>query len=254
MNILLIEDEKKTALLLRDMIEAHPERLVVNVCQSIEESVAYLLKNQSKIDLIFMDIQLADGLSFEIFNQVQINIPVVFCTAFDDYTLKAFKNNGIDYILKPFKDEDVEQAFAKVDQLKANFSATAWDAAVFSRFLHAEPTLQTNFLVRYREKIIPLPVSDIAFVVLENEVVSLLNFSGEKYRMAKTLDQVEQAVSSKDFFRINRQMMVNRKAVKDIEPYFNRKVVVHLTVPFPEKAIVSRLKVSPFLEWMEISR
>ena len=252
MNILIIEDEKKTAVLLRDMIETHAQRLVVNVCESIEESVAYLLKNQSKLDLIFMDIQLADGLSFDIFNQVQIKIPVVFCTAYDDYTLKAFKNNGIDYILKPFKDEDIEQAFAKVERLKANFSTTAFDSIVLKNILHPELVLQTSFLVRYREKMIPLPISDIAFVWLENEMVSMLNIKGEKYQIAKTLEQIEQAVSTKDFFRINRQMIVSRTAIKDIEPYFHRKVVVHLTVVIPEKAIVSRLKVSPFLEWIEI--
>jgi two-component system, LytTR family, response regulator LytT len=252
MNILIIEDEKKTAVLLRDMIETHGERLVVNVCESIEESVVYLFKNQSKLDLIFMDIQLADGLSFEIFNQVQITIPVVFCTAYDDYTLKAFKNNGIDYILKPFKEEDIEQAFSKVELLKANFSTTTFDSAVFKNLLYPEPVLQTSFLVRYREKMIPLSVSDIAFVWLENEMVSLLNFKGEKYQIAKTLEQIEQAVSTKNFFRINRQMIVSRTAIKDIEPYFNRKVVVHLNVSLPEKAIVSRLKVSPFLEWIEI--
>ena len=252
MNILIIEDEKKTAVLLRDMIETHADRLVVNICESIEESVAYLLKNQSKLNLIFMDIQLSDGQSFEIFNQVHIYIPVVFCTAYDDYTLKAFKNNGIDYILKPFKDEDIQQAFAKVEQLKANFSTSSFDSTVFKNLLHTEPALQTSFLVRYREKMIPLLVSDIAFFWLENETISLLNFKGEKYQIAKTLEQIEEAVSSKDFFRINRQMIVARKALKDIEPYFNRKVVVHLNVSLPEKAIVSRLKVSPFLEWIEI--
>jgi two-component system, LytTR family, response regulator LytT len=251
MNILIIEDEKKTAVMLRDIIEQHADRLVVRVCESIEESVAYLLKNQSKLDLIFMDIQLADGLSFEIFNQVQINIPVIFCTAFDDYTLKAFKNNGIDYILKPFKDEDIQYAFTKVNLLKENFTHKAFKPIDINQLIVRESIPQTSFLVHHREKMYPFQVSDIALVYLDNETVYLLNFNADKFPVAKTLDQIESTISPKQFYRINRQMIVNRKAIKDIEPYFNRKMVVHLAVSFPEKAIVSRLKVSPFLEWIE---
>lgn len=252
MNILIIEDELKTAAMLCQLIKLHPEHLVVNVCESIEESVAYLIKNQSKLDLIFMDIQLADGVSFEIFNQIEINIPVIFCTAFDEYSLKAFKNNGIDYILKPFKSEDIEQAFAKVKLLQSTFSSSSTNSINFNNLLVKEPALQTSFLVHYREKMIPIQVSDIAFVWFEDEIVSIYNFQGEKYTIAKTMEQFESVVSPRQFYRINRQMIVNRQAIKDIEQYFNRKMVVHLSITIPEKAIVSRLKVSPFLEWIEI--
>jgi two-component system, LytTR family, response regulator LytT len=250
MNILIIEDEKKTAALLRDIIEKHEDKLVVNVCEGIDDSVAYLLKNQLKLDLIFMDIQLSDGLSFEIFNRLKITIPVVFCTAYDDYMLTAFKNNGIYYILKPFREKDIELAFEKITQLKTTFSNpdTPLD---LENFFVKEPVLQTCFLVRYREKMLPIQVRDIAFIFFVDETVFLYNFSGEKFIIAKTMEQLENAISPRQFYRVNRQMIINRKIIKDIEPYFNRKVVVHLTIPFSDKVIVSRLKVSPFLEWIE---
>ena len=253
MNVLIIEDEKKTAKMLCDIIETNDVRLVVNVLDSIEESVKYLLKNQSKIDLIFMDIHLADGLSFEIFKQVKINTPIIFCSAYDDYMFKAFKSNGFDYILKPFKVEDIELAFTKLEQLKVKFeNIIITPESITNNSSVNELLVQTSFLVHYREKILALLVSDIAFLVVEDEVISVFNLKGEKYKFSKTLEQFENAVSSKDFFRINRKMIVNRKVIKEIEPYFNRKALVHLTIPYTEIPIVSRLKVVPFLKWIEI--
>jgi DNA-binding LytR/AlgR family response regulator len=252
MNVLIIEDENKTAAMLKELIEQHSEYSVVNVCESIEDSVKYLEKNQRKLDLIFMDIQLGDGQSFEIFEQIPITIPVVFCTAYDEFTLKAFKNNGIDYILKPFKEEDIRSALGKTQQLKSNFAEKAFIEAKYKN-LSVEQRFQTSFLARYKEKMIPVSTADIALAYLENETVFVFNFKSEKYIISKTLEQFEKAVSEQQFFRINRQMIVNRNAIKEIEPFFNRKALIHLTVKFSEKPIVSRLKVTSFLEWIENS-
>jgi two-component system, LytTR family, response regulator LytT len=249
MNILIIEDEKDTAVLLKEFIEQHPHYLVANICDSIEDSVNYLQKNQAKLDLIFMDIQLADGESFEIFEQIEVTIPVVFCTAYDSFTLKAFKNNGIDYILKPVKEHDIEQAIAKIEQLKNKFVTNP--ITQIKDLLSKDQAYQTSFLVRFRDKMYPFLVSDIAFVYLDNGVVYLFNFKGEKHIILKTLDEIENVVSPQQFFRINRQMIINRDAIKEIESYFNRKVVARLSIDTPEKAIVSRLKVPPFLNWVE---
>lgn len=249
MNILIIEDEKDTAVLLKEFIEQHPQYLVTNICDSIEDSVNYLQKNQAKLDLIFMDIQLADGESFEIFEQIEVTIPVVFCTAYDSFTLKAFKNNGIDYILKPVKEYDIEQAIAKIEQLKNKFVSNP--ITQIKDLLSKDQAYQTSFLVRFRDKMYPVLVSDIAFAYLDNGVVYLFNFKGEKHIILKTLDEIENVVSPQQFFRINRQMIINRDAVKEIESYFNRKVVARLSIDTPEKAIVSRLKVPLFLSWVE---
>jgi len=248
MNILIVEDENQTADLLQEFIEENEQCLVVNISQSIEDTVRYLTKNQSKLDLIFMDIQLADGESFEIFNQIEVTKPVVFCTAFDTYTLKAFKSNGIDYILKPFQQKDINTAISKVELIKSSFND-------INKILQHKPTIQknyqTSFIVRSREKMIPLSVESIAFINLEHEVVNVYDSHGNKSAIFKTINEIEKVIPPEYFFRINRQMIVNRKAIKDIEPFFNRKVIVNLIFPVKKKPIVSRLKVTPFLEWVE---
>jgi two-component system, LytTR family, response regulator LytT len=249
MKILIIEDEQKTALLLKEFIEWHSNYNVVNICDSIETSVAYLRQHQQDIDVIFMDIELSDGQCFEIFEKISVNLPVVFCTSYNEYVLKAFKNHGIDYILKPFNQQDIRQTIAKVEELKGQFSAHTSEN--LQKILEQKPTYQTSFLIRLREKIYPVLVADIAFVFLENETAYLYNFKGEKHPVFKTLDDIESAIQPEQFYRINRQMIVNRKAIKDIETYFNQRLVIQLTIATPEKPLVSRQKVTTFLSWME---
>ncbi|MEA5139035.1 LytR/AlgR family response regulator transcription factor [Arcicella rigui] len=248
MNILIIEDENKTASLLKEMIEEQEHCLVVNICQSISSSVQYLTKNQEKIDLIFMDILLADGESFEIFKQITVTKPVIFCTAYDNYMLKAFKNNGIDYILKPFQQKDINAALDKIGFIKLSLSKINDLLEV----RQTKPkTYQQAFIVESREKLIPVFVADIAIFILKNEHVYAIQFNGEKVSIFKPLDEIELSINPSIFFRINRQMIVNRKAIKDIEPFFNRKVIINLTVESAEKIIVSRLRVSDFKKWIE---
>ena len=248
MNVLIVEDENKTACLLKDMIENQGNYLVVNICQTISSSVQYLKKNQSKINLIFMDIQLADGDSFEIFNLMEVTKPVIFCTAYNDYMLKAFKNNGIDYILKPFKQRDVVNALKKIDLLQNTF-----DHTIMAKIQTASQTnsFQTSFIVQKKEKMIPLSVFSIAFIYIENDIIYAVNFDNEKSSIFKSLDEIENVLNPIHFFRINRQMLVNRKAVKNIVPYFNRKLKVNLNIKHTDKVVVSRLKVSRFKQWLE---
>jgi DNA-binding LytR/AlgR family response regulator len=249
MKILIVEDEQKTALLLKEFIEWHPTYSVVAICDSVEASVNYLRQHQQDLDVVFMDIQLSDGQSFEIFDKIAVNLPVVFCTSYNEFTLKAFKNQGIDYILKPFDATDIRKTIAKIEALKGNFRQHT--ANTLKEVLAEKPAYQTSFLIRFREKIYPVLVADIAFVYLENETAYLYNFKGEKHPIFKTLDEIENAISPDQFYRISRQMIINRKAIKEIEPYFNQRIVVHLSVPTPEKALVPRLKVAPFLSWVE---
>jgi two-component system, LytTR family, response regulator LytT len=251
MKVLIIEDEQRTALLLKEFIEWHATYSVVGICDSIESAVHYLRLNQQNLDVIFMDIELSDGQSFEIFDKISVTLPVVFCTSYNEFVLKAFKNHGIDYILKPFTQEDIKQTIQKVEGLKGSFAHQTSITANLKEILAPKPNYQTSFLIRFREKIYPIFVTDIAFVYLENETTYLYNFKGEKHPLFKSLDVVESSVSPDDFYRINRQMLINRKAIKDIETYFNQRLVVHLTVPTPEKALVSRQKVTTFLDWVE---
>lgn len=253
MKVLIVEDEQKTALLLKEFIEWHPNYSVEAICDSIESAVNYLRQHQQNLDVVFMDIELSDGQSFEIFDKISVNLPVVFCTSYDEYTLKAFKNHGIDYIVKPFSATDIRQTIAKVEALKGRFAGQSFNNAQVKEALtqKPKPTYQSSFLIRFREKIYPVLVADIAFVYLENETAYLYNFKGEKHPIFKSLDEIENLLSPEQFYRLSRQMIINRKAIKEIEPYFNQRLVVHLTVPTPEKALVPRLKVTPFLAWVE---
>ena len=251
MRILIVEDEYKTAALLKDLVEVYPDYTVMAICDSIDATVNYLRLQQQNLDIVFMDIQLSDGQCFEIFDKITVNLPVIFCTAFNEYALKSFKNQGIEYILKPFNKKDIHNAILKVEGLKGSFLRHTFQNLPAKEMPVKENVYQTSFLVRSREKIYPVLVTDIAFVSLENDVVYLYSFKGEKHPITKTLDEIENAISPQNFYRINRQMIVNRHAIKEIETYHNQRVVVQLTLPTPEKALVLRLKVPPFFSWIE---
>lgn len=247
MNILIVEDESHTAALLQEIIEQDADFIVMEKLESVVEAVQYLGKYQKNIDLLFFDIQLADGKSFEIFKHVDVITPIVFCTAYDEYTLQAIKNNGIDYVLKPFKEEEIHQALQKYKRLIANLQPKA---PVYIQ-TNAPKTYQQSFLTQYREKSIVKRVEEVALFSVELETVYLYTFAGEKYPLYKKMEYIESVCDPNQFFRINRQMLVNRMAVTAFEPYFNRKIVLQLKVKASEEAIVSRLKVSNFKEWLE---
>jgi DNA-binding LytR/AlgR family response regulator len=252
MNVLIVEDEIKTAELLKELIEGQQDYLVASIQDSIEGTLSYLSKNKDNIDLMFLDIQLADGLSFEIFNHIKLNIPVVFCTAFDEYLLQAFKSNGVDYILKPFEDDEIIGALNKIKKFKTSLSKDSTNNIEKIKSLFSETkSYQKSIIVHVGEKLVPIDINDILLFHLENETIMIYCSDNKKYYIFKRLDEIEKILDSKLFFRINRQMIINRNAVTEIEPFFNRKVIVKTNIPLPEKAIVSRLKVKPFLSWLE---
>lgn len=249
MNILIVEDELHTAEFLKDVIEQQPDFMVVNMVDSIAAAVAYLGKHQRNIDLLFLDIQLSDGPSFEIFKHVDVAVPVIFCTAYDEYTLQAIKNNGIDYILKPFEETAIHFALKKYKRLVNTLQNRHFAMPALSGTVTA--TYQESFLTQLREKTIVVETGNIALFAIEHETVFMYTFNGSKHPLFKGMDYIESVLNPAQFFRISRQMLVNRDAVVAIEPYFNRKVIVQLKVTSEEKTIVSRLKVGPFKGWLE---
>lgn len=249
MNILIVEDENYTAQLLKEVIEQDTDFSVIKILVSIEETVHYLRKNVSTIDLIFLDIELADGHSFEIFKHIDLAVPVIFCTAYDEFVLQAIKNNGIDYILKPFKDKEVHEALAKYKKLVVTIK---------SKFILPleslnQSTYQERFLTQYRDKSFVIEAKDIALFSIEYETVFVYTNKGKKYPLYKKLDYFESVCNPKLFYRINRQMLVHKNAIASFEPYLNRKILLHLAIPYSEKVIVSRLKVSDFKRWLEVN-
>lgn len=251
MNIIIVEDELKTAQSLERIIATlKPEANVTGRYQSVEDTVSALSK-KGMPDLIFMDVQLADGLCFEIFKAIDVTCPVVFCTAFDEYALKAFKNNGIDYVLKPFSKEDIENAFKKVDELQNFFQQhKSVDIENLLSRLNT-PKGKTSFLVFMNQKYKTIHIDDIAFFYIRHDATWIMGFDKQQYPINQSLDQLTQAVSPGQFFRLNRQYLVNFKAVKEVEPYFMRKLYVRLTIETPDKLLVNKEKSGSFLAWLE---
>lgn len=251
MKILIVEDEPQTARMLQSIIhELRPTSQVVGVLDSIESTVDFLSAGRNMPELIFLDIQLADGLSFEIFKQVEVKTPVIFCTAYDQYSLQAFKSNGIDYLLKPVKGEDVKMALDKLEGFRLMMQ---WDPSLLDllrQSVHPRKNYRKTLLVQSRENFIPLPISDVAVFFVSDEVLYAYTFANQKHPLFRSLSELEEEIDPADFFRISRQALVSRRAVVEIQPYFNRKVVLKTHVKLPESLVVSRLKVSEFMKWM----
>ena len=251
MNIIIIEDELKAARSLENMIaEVRPQAKVIAQLQSIESSVKYLTENKQP-DLIFMDIQLSDGLCFEIFKSIKITCPIIFCTAFDEYSLEAFKANSVDYVLKPFSKSDITDAFKKVDELKNFFQQSIMPDLGNLLSQIAPPTGKKSFLVFKHNKYTTVSTDSIAFFYIRNEATSIMCFDQQEYSLSQSLDQVISLLSPVQFFRLNRQYIVNFNAIKEVEHYFMRKLFVKLTIPTPEKLLINKEKPPVFLNWLE---
>jgi two-component system, LytTR family, response regulator LytT len=250
MKIVIIEDEELTANdLAETILKVDKTVQIVAILSSVKESVSYLRESRD-IDLIFCDIQLGDGLSFEIFKECSITAPVIFCTAFDEYALKAFKVNGIDYILKPFSSHTIEAALNRYKALKNIFSDDNESfQKILALFEGRKNNQQSTILVYHRENIIPVKLDDIAIFYIENEVTRLITFTLKHHTINKTLDEIE-AITNSDFFRANRQFLLSRKAVKDASHYFGRKLKVSLTIPIRAEITISKEKVALFLNWL----
>ncbi len=248
MRILIIEDEKLTANDLASCIhEVRPDFMLVKILTSVKSAITFL-KAKPAIDLIFSDIQLTDGLSFEIFKAIEIDAPIIFCTAYDEYALNAFDVNGIAYLLKPFTTETIEVAIEKFEKLthqKDDKLAKLLQFMEQSNQRKASPTI----LVYQGEKIIPVPFNDIALMYLKNGIVKLQTFDNQIFIASETLEELDK-VNNPDFFRVNRQYLVHQKTIKSAAKYFNRRLVLHLNIPFDEKIIISKKKAPSFLDWL----
>ncbi|KAA2223720.1 LytR/AlgR family response regulator transcription factor [Chryseobacterium sediminis] len=252
MNIIIIEDEFRAAKSLQNLIsDLKPDSKILGVYDSIETSIEGL--KDVKPDLIFMDIQLSDGLSFEIFKSVDITCPVVFCTAFDQYMLDAFKSKGVDYVLKPFSKEDIAEALRKVDELKKFFQKNDVPdlELLIQKISQPSPAGKSSFLVFKNQKYTTVLTEDIAYFYIHNEITHLVTFGKEQFSLSQPLGQVAEQVSDKQFFRVNRQYLVNFKAIKEMEHYFQRKILVKLTVETPEKLLINKEKTHSFFTWLE---
>lgn len=249
MKIAIIEDEKLTAKDLAQTIRiVEPDAEIVSILYSVEDALLYFEMNP-EVDLIFSDIELGDGLSFDIFRKANIQVPVIFCTAYQQYTLEAFQSLGIDYTLKPFSKQSIEKTLQKYKVLKNKFvKPIDSNEALYSHLKNVQ-LKNPSVLAHQGDKIIPINEGKIALFYIENDCTYAYTFQQKKVVINQRMDKLENKFPN--FFRANRQFLVNRKAVKEASQYFNRKMVVNLTVNFPEKIIVGKLKITEFVHWLE---
>lgn len=255
MKIAIIEDEPKiTESLKLILMEIDPSISVMKILSSVKSSVEWLRVNQSSCDLLFMDINLTDGLSFDIFNQIESNTPIVFLTAYDQYALDAFKVNGVDYILKPFDKTKIKQSLKKFKSLTQTGS-NPLNAESLQHLLEvvASKTItnkRKSYLVYHQDKLIPLAVDDISWFYKSNQVTYACTISNKKYVIDDALDKIQNEVSSVNFYRANRQFIVSKNAIENIAIYFNGRLIVNILPKPDEKIIVSKAKATDFKNWL----
>lgn len=248
MKVLLIEDETAAARNLEAILrQTEPEIEILATLESIDESVEWLQRHPAP-DLIFMDIHLADGESFRIFDRIGVDTPVVFTTAYDRYALEAFRVNSIDYLLKPLNEADVRRALTKLERLTSS-ERRSYGSRI--RTMAAERRgSEEVFLVHIRDRIIPLHREQIAYCYTSNERVTAYGYDGAAYPLDRTLETLQSLLPEQDFFRANRQFIVARRAVKEIVVWFGSRLALHLTLETPERIIISKARVPEFKAWL----
>ena len=250
MKAIIVEDEDIAAKSLQLLItETDAEIEVLATLQSIEESVEWF-RSRPMPDLVFMDIHLADGSSFSIFEEINILCPIIFTTAYDEYALKAFEVNSIDYLLKPISKKHLERAIFKLKNLKIKPEE---NIKLFNKLLEGikqtKPSYKTYFLVAEKDRLIPLATDEIAYIYINSGIVKAVTLNNKASYLDQSLDDIAQQLNPTSFFRANRQFIVSHKAIKDISLWFGGKLSLNLTTSVSEHIFVSKAKVSEFKKW-----
>ena len=255
MTILIVEDEPRTARTIeRLLLGLRPEARVLGQPESVAATVAWLTEHPAP-DLILMDIHLSDGSSFEIFRRVAVTCPVIFITAYDEHALEAFRANGVDYLLKPLSRASLQRSLDKLDALRLPAAAPA--PTDFAQLLHTMQQLsggpaayKTNWLIPVKTKLVPVSAKEVAYFSIRNGLVVLTTLAGQEYPFDQPLDELESLVDPQVFFRANRQFLLTRASIVELESYFNSRLLAHLRPTAREEVIVSKLRVSDLKRWL----
>ncbi len=251
MNIIIIEDEKPSARRLQRML-AKLEMETEVMLHSVEESIEWFQKNPHP-DLIFLDIQLSDGLSFEIFEAVEIKSSVIFTTAYDEYALQAFKLNSIDYLLKPIDEDDLKKAVSKFKDRIPKPQTVSLDFDDIKKLLinPIERDYKKRFSVRVGQHLKLVNIEDVECIYSENKGTYVFTNEGRNYLLDGTLEQIENELEPKKFFRVSRKFFVNIDAIKDMISYTNSRLQIKLNTFKEQEIIVARERVKDFKDWLE---
>jgi two-component system LytT family response regulator len=251
MKVLIVEDEKLAVDGLKIQLQKFdPSIEVLADFDTIEDTVSFL-KGGPPVDLAFFDIQLADGLSFEIFEQVDISFPIIFTTAYDEYALKAFEVNSIDYLLKPIGQEGLGRAFGKLESRRVKEAPIQLDIEALRQALLGESkSFKERFMVKVGSKLASYPTQDILYFFGENKIVWLVNKDGRKYPVDYKLEDLQDMLNPKDFYRLNRTYIASHDAIKQVTTYSNSRLKVSLQSCSHDDIFVSRDKAESFRLWL----
>lgn len=253
MRVIIIEDELHNSRMLQGMLnELRPDWQVDGIFETVKNTIAYLQASPAP-DLIFMDIQLADGICFSIFEQIEVTSPVIFTTAYDEYAIQAFKVNSIDYLLKPVKQEKLHLAIKKYEQLFSEHKPS--EKIEFHELIEAikkgEKKYRRRFIIAGATSFSKIDTKDIACFYTENRVTYATLFSGKEHIMDITMEKLEEQLDPDQFFRASRSYIINCDAIKKFESYFGGKLIIKLTPPLEKQITISRLKASEFKLWLD---
>lgn len=253
MNVLIIEDEiMAQKSLTRSLTLNFPDMNIVAYLDSVMGAVGWLRENGNSIDIIFMDVELSDGVCFEIFKQIEIKAKVIMTTAYDSYALKAFEAGSVDYLLKPIEAEPLKRAVAR-----CRMGGGGVDVEVLLRMLEGGQQrkftkgYKERYIVRFNDRIVPLNVTDIAFIYSEDKNNYLVTFDGQKYIIDSSLDVMNEDLNPENFFRISRSSIVSMKSIKSITKQPGGRLRIDTKPTPPYEMTVSRSRVDDFLAWLE---
>lgn len=252
MNVLIFEDEKLASERLIELLkELRPSMQVAGSVKSVEAAVLWL-ENNDQPDLIISDIQLLDGTSFEIFSQVEVTCPVIFTTAYDQYAIKAFEVNSVDYLLKPIGQDKLEAALVKFEAKATSDTNNGFDIEQIRSLLGStSPEYKSRFLVKVGQRIRAIPIEKVAYFFSRDKLTYIVTFDSQKYPIDQTLEELEGLINPKDFFRVNRKFVVHFNSVADIHPYFKGRVKLGLSPHIEEEIVVSSEKTPVFKRWLD---
>lgn len=250
MNIVIIEDESTAAKNLKYLLkEIEPSIVIKATIETVKEALDFFNKPHH-IDLAFFDIHLADGNSFEIFEKTKIHIPIIFTTAYDEYAIKAFKVNSIGYLLKPIDEDELKGALSKYKNSQQITPLTNQFQQML-QLLNAEKKVYKNvYLIQQRDNLIPLNVDNVAYFVLDAGIVKAVTLDDKSLILDKKMEDLEEELNPSYFFRANRQYIVQRKAIENLQLYFNRKMILNVTPKAPEQIIISKVKAPQLKSWI----
>jgi DNA-binding LytR/AlgR family response regulator len=250
MKAIIIEDEKLSAEHLQNLLHRIDNTIeIITVIDSVKKAIE-TIANGVKADLLFVDIHLADGLSFELFSTIHIDTPVIFTTAYDQYAIKAFKLNSIDYLLKPIAKEDLQTALAKFNKQQTTFSSTIIQD-IATAYQQLTKQYKNRFMVKMGDTITSIKAEAIAHFIFEDSITLLVTVAGKRYPVDFTLDQLETLLAPNLFFRINRKVLIAISEINKVSAYFNGRLKISSELLTDEAAIVSRERVTDFKNWLD---